>query len=157
MKRIFFLFIALFFGACASKNTSFNSQSVLLSVSSNSMRFSEAGFLKENSKTLDLEIYKLGQAFFELKIRDKICLNSVCYDKKNFNEKFFQNAYYDDILKDILLAKPLWKGHNLEKNECGFSQKLKKSSYDIFYEVCDDKSTFFDKKTKMKIILKKFH
>lgn len=157
MKRIFPFLIVLFFSACVIKNTHFNSQSVLLSVSSNSMRFSEAGFLKQDSKTLDLEIYKLGQAFFELKIRDKICLNSACYDKKNFNEKFFQNTYYDDILKDILLAKPLWKGRDLEKNECGFTQELKNSSYDIFYQVCGDKSTFFDKKTKVKIIFKKLH
>ncbi|EAJ4767347.1 hypothetical protein D3583_09455, partial [Campylobacter jejuni] len=105
------------------------------------------------NNALNLEVYKLGQAFFELKIKDKICINAVCYDKKVFNQKFFKNVYYDDILSDILKANALWQGKNLEKTDCGFEQNLKAKNYEIFYQVCDNKVSFFDKISHTKIIL----
>lgn len=117
------------------------------------IKINDAGFLKKESKALNLEIYKLGQAFFELKIRDNICLNAVCYDKITFNQKFLKNAYYDDILKDILEAKPLWNGKNIQKTQCGFIQKLSGVNYEIFYEICDNKISFFDKISRVKIVL----
>ncbi len=52
------------------------------------IKINDFGFLKKENKALNLEVYKLGQAFFKLKIREDICLNSVCYSKwyliKNF-------------------------------------------------------------------------
>lgn len=49
-----------------------------------------------------------------------------------FNQKFFKNAYYEDILKDILEAKPLWNGKNMQKTQCGFNQNLNSANYEIF-------------------------
>ncbi|EAL4955133.1 hypothetical protein DPN02_06695, partial [Campylobacter jejuni] len=66
---------------------------------------------------------------------------------------FFKNVYYDDILSDILKANALWQGKNLEKIDCGFEQNLKAKNYEIFYQVCDNKVSFFDKISHTKIIL----
>ncbi|WP_252989346.1 hypothetical protein, partial [Campylobacter coli] len=101
-------------------------------------------------------VYKLGQAFFKLKIREDICLNSVCYSKMVFNQKFFKNAYYEDILKDILEAKPLWNGKNMQKTQCGFNQNLNSANYEIFYEICDNKISFVDRISRIKIVLMNF-
>ncbi len=156
MKKIFIFFLLLFFSACALKNQEYPSQKMKVVFNTPAIKINDFGFLKKENKALNLEVYKLGQAFFKLKIREDICLNSVCYSKTVFNQKFFKNTYYEDILKDILEAKPLWNGKNIEKTQCGFKQKLNSTNYEIFYEVCDNKISFFDKISHIKIILVKF-
>ncbi|HEG0607404.1 TPA: hypothetical protein SB587_000686 [Campylobacter coli] len=156
MKKIFIFFLLLFFSACALKNQEYPSQKMKVVFNTPAIKINDFGFLKKENKALNLEVYKLGQAFFKLKIREDICLNSVCYSKTVFNQKFFKNTYYEDILKDILEAKLLWNGKNIEKTQCGFNQKLNSANYEIFYEVCDNKISFFDKISHIKIILVKF-
>lgn len=156
MKKIFIFFLLLFFSACALKNQEYPNQKMKVVFNTPAIKINDFGFLKKENKALNLEVYKLGQAFFKLKIREDICLNSVCYSKTVFNQKFFKNTYYEDILKDILEAKLLWNGKNIEKTQCGFNQKLNSSNYEIFYEVCDNKISFFDKISHIKIILVKF-
>ncbi|EJA9299317.1 hypothetical protein MUK15_001030 [Campylobacter coli] len=153
MRKIFIFFLILFFSACALKNQDYSSQKMKVVFSTPTIKINDFGFLKKENNALNLEVYKLGQAFFELKIKDKICINAVCYDKKVFNQKFFKNVYYDDILSDILKANALWQGKNLEKTDCGFEQNLKAKNYEIFYQVCDNKVSFFDKISHTKIIL----
>lgn len=153
MKNFLFLSFLFFFSACTLKNQNYSSQSMMVLFNTPMVKINDAGFLKKESKVLNLEIYKLGQAFFELKIRDNICLNAVCYDKKTFNQKIFKNKYYDDILKDILEARPLWNGKNMQKTDCGFIQQLSGVNYEIFYEICDNKISFFDKISRVKIVL----
>ncbi|EAI3763559.1 hypothetical protein XJ74_04420 [Campylobacter coli] len=156
MKKIFIFFLLLFFSACALKNQEYPSQKMKVVFNTPAIKINDFGFLKKENKALNLEVYKLGQAFFKLKIREDICLNSVCYSKTVFNQKFFKNTYYEDILKDILEAKPLWNSKNIEKTQRGFNQKLNSVNYEIFYEVCDNKISFFDKISHIKIILVKF-
>lgn len=156
MKKIFIFFLLLFFSACALKNQEYPSQKMKVVFNTPAIKINDFGFLKKENKALNLEVYKLGQAFFKLKIREDVCLNSVCYSKTVFNQKFFKNTYYEDILKDILEAKSLWNGKNIEKTQCGFNQKLNSTNYEIFYEVCDNKISFFDKISHIKIILVKF-
>jgi len=143
------------FTACALKNTNYNSQSLLVTINSSSLKINDLGFLKSSKHTLNLEIYKLGKPFFTIKINDKICLNKICYEKKIFNQKFFQNAYYEDFLEDILNAKALWNAQNLQKTSCGFYQNLNTKNYEIFYEVCEGEIKFNDKISKIKISLRK--
>lgn len=157
MFKIFIsFFIALFFISCASKNENLASQSVLVTLNTPVIKINDAGFLKQDQKELHLEVYKFGKAFFRLKIEDKICLNSVCYDKSVFNQKYFQNGYYADFLEDILRARPLYNAKNLEKTQCGFSQTLSGRDYEIFYELCDNDIKFIDKISQVRIRLKLF-
>ncbi len=156
MKKIFIFFLLLFFSACALKNQNYSSQKMKVVFNTPAIKINDFGFLKKENKALNLEVYKLGQAFFKLKIREDICLNSVCYSKTVFNQKFFKNTYYEDILKDILEAKSLWNGKDMQKTQCGFNQSLNSANYEIFYEVCDNKISFFDKTSHIKIILVKF-
>lgn len=156
LRKIFIFFLILFFSACALKNRDYSSQKMKVVFSTPTIKINDFGFLKKENKALNLEVYKLGQAFFKLKIREDICLNSVCYSKMVFNQKFFKNAYYEDILKDILEAKPLWNGKNMQKTQCGFNQNLNSANYEIFYEICDNKISFVDRISRIKIVLMNF-
>ncbi|EPV4111125.1 hypothetical protein ACV52Z_001985 [Campylobacter coli] len=156
MKHCLALCFIFFLCSCSVKNQNFSSQSLMVLIASPMIKINDAAFLKKENKALNLEVYKLGQAFFKLKIREDICLNSVCYSKMVFNQKFFKNAYYEDILKDILEAKPLWNGKNMQKTQCGFNQNLNSANYEIFYEVCDNKISFVDRISRIKIVLMNF-
>ncbi len=156
LTLILTLFLGLLLSACASKASFSKSQAVYVVLNSPQIKFADAGFLYQNPTETRLEVYKLAQALFALHIKgSKICLNGFCTSKGSFNEKFFQNAHYDELLSDILSSKPLYNGLNLKKNECGFEQKItsKSAKFDIFYQVCDEKISFNDKKARLKFTL----
>lgn len=46
-------------------------------IASPMIKINDTAFLKKENNALNLEVYKLGQAFFELKIKDKIDRKSV--------------------------------------------------------------------------------
>lgn len=156
LPYIFIFFLAFFLNACAvlyPKNKV--DESVFVMMNLPEIKLSDFGFLHTRTNALNLQVYKAAQPFFELKINKKICLNGICYEKENFNQKFLKNSYYNELLEDILRAKPLWNAKNLQKSECGFTQSLIGQNYNIIYEVCDAKVYFFDSKLGTKIIWKK--
>ncbi|MCR2062435.1 hypothetical protein [Campylobacter helveticus] len=156
MKYFFSFLCALFLCACAVKNESQKAQSMQVLITSSSFKINEVGFLKSENSTLSLELYKFAKPFFKLNIKKKICLNGVCYAKKEFNQKYLQNVYYDDFLRDILEAKPLFKAKNLTHNSCGFTQELHHKDSVIKYEVCEGKLHFKDEISGLKIIIRHF-
>ena len=101
-------------------------------------------------------MYKVGQPLVTLEVGQKvICLNSKCALKGTFNKKFFKNEHYGDFLSDILNARPIYKGANLQKTRCGFKQTIKKPSFDIAYSVCNEAVNFKEKKGKINFVLRR--
>ena len=127
MKYFFSLLCALFLCACAVKNESQKAQSMQVLITSSSFKINEVGFLKSENSTLSLELYKFAKPFFKLNIKKKICLNGVCYAKKEFNH-----------------------------NSCGFTQELHHKDSVIKYEVCEGKLHFKDEISGLKIIIRRF-
>lgn len=158
LNFILVLFLGLWVAGCASKSEFKESQSVSVLLKSDQFRFSEAGFLYKDEKNTRLEVYKLAQPLFALEIQpSKVCLNQYCTKKGTFNEKFFGNAHYDELLEDVLGAKPIFKGVNLKKTSCGFTQNITSKSwkFDIAYKVCGGAVDFSDKKNKIFFSMKK--
>lgn len=156
MKKMLFFrafalsFFALFFISCASKNPAQNSEqyeskAVQMLIISPLVRINDAGFIHFNKNALKVQIYSAGAGLFELKIAEKICINSTCYAPKDFNVKFLGDIYYENILADVIASKPLYN-RKPQPNLCGgFSQ----SFADISYEVCADRTSFKSKKAKI--------
>lgn len=146
--RIFLaLCLALLCVACSLKKANLHSNAVFVSIVSPQLRLSEAGFLYEGKNEVRLELYKLAQPLFLLRLSDdKICLNGVCYTKKDFHQKYL-NSHYEDFLEDILRFKPLYEGKNLMKTECGFSQNFENGTYSL----CDGLLEFKDEKLFIRI------
>ena len=107
------LLLALFLSSCANKGfKGAENQSVAVLLRLDGLRLNELGFLY--SKPTRLELYKLGKPLLRLLVReDKICLQGACFDKLEFNKRYFKNAYYEDFLEDILLFKPIFSGQGL--------------------------------------------
>ncbi|QOR01173.1 MULTISPECIES: hypothetical protein [unclassified Campylobacter] len=152
-QLIFLGFVCVVLGACAMKNKT-HTQSAYIVLKTPQIKFADYGFLNKGSHLTKLEFYNASKVLFELKITDQICINSVCYAKKKFNQRFFNNAYYEDFLEDIIHKKPIFYGKNKKNHSCGFSQKISSKNYDISYEVCDESINFSDIKNKIKLSIK---
>lgn len=153
-----FIFGLLFCACSVSKETFSSSKAVFVTLNSPQAKFADAGFLYQNKTNTKLEIYNLAQPLFTLDIRQsKICLNGYCTSKLNFNQKFFQNAHYDEFISDIISGKALYAGLNFEKKPCGFEQILisKSGKFNINYKVCNGEISFEDSIKKIKFSLKR--
>ncbi|MDO4674930.1 hypothetical protein [Campylobacter sp.] len=156
MKKIWLFVVVLFLSACAVKNPKTQNpptQTMRILLSSPAIKINDMGFLRHEGGGLILQIYKLGKPLLALSVRDKICLNGACYAKRIFNEKFFNHAHYDDFLSDILKARPLYAGKNLQKSPCGSTQVLEAKNYAIVYELCGENVRFWDKISRVRLQL----
>lgn len=151
--------LGLLLCACSvSKATFSHSKAVFVTLNSPQVKFADAGFLYQNKEGIKLEIYNLAQPLFTLDIRQsKVCVNSYCTSKANFNQKFFQNAHYDELINDIINGKALYRGLNFEQKPCGFEQNLvsKSGKFSIIYRVCNGEISFEDSIKKINFSLKR--
>lgn len=153
LKPFALSFFVLFFVSCASKNPAQTSQNesskaARILIISPLVRINDAGFIHFNKNSAKVQIYSAGAGLFELKIAEKICVNSTCYERKDFNKKFLGDVYYEKILADVIAQKPLYN-RKVAQNDCGgFSQ----SFADISYEVCPAKTSFKSKKAKIELV-----
>jgi len=157
LKHFMPLFFVLFVLTSCSHKSVQNQQSVLMTMKTQSIKFADMGFLYLGANQVKLEVYSNGQALLNLEIHDEnICLSLLeCMDKKEFNQKVLSSFYPNTLLENVLKAKPVFKGENLQKMTEGFEQKLFESGkYDISYSVLRDKRVFRDKINKILIKVK---
>lgn len=152
MKKIILVFVTIFFSACSIKQIPTESNSVFFTMNSPLLKLSDAGFIHHYNNYTTLQIYNSGVSLLKLDIKDKICINSACSDKKSFNEKYLLDAHYDELISDIINQRPIYEKQNLVKTDCGFKQVISKNS--IKYELCNNKSIFKDAKNNITIVLR---
>lgn len=152
LKIIYIFFIIFIFTGCAGLQLQRVSNTFAITILSPIIKINDVGFLHKNSNSINLQIYSSAVNLANIKISDQICINAVCYEKKDFNKIFFLNEHYDEFFREVLERKPIYDGQNLVTNECGFSQNL--SKYSIQYEVCNKNIRFNDAKNRIKIIIK---
>ncbi|ASM40351.1 hypothetical protein CSPB12327_00755 [Campylobacter sp. RM12327] len=152
MKNLLTIIVVLFFTACSIKNTPQSSSSVFFTINSPNLKISDAGFIHYYNNYTTLQIYNSGVSILKLDIKDKICINSACSNKIDFNKKYLLESHYDSFLNDIINQKPIYEKESLIKTDCGFKQNISKNS--IEYEVCNNKSIFKDTKNNITIVLR---
>lgn len=142
----------LFFG-CSNKAVQ-NQQSVLVTMKTQQMKFSDMGFLYDGTNVLKMEIYTSGQPLVDLEINSQnICLSLLtCMDKKEFNQQVLNEHYPETLLENVFRAKPIFNAQHLEKHTEGFSQTIfEAAKYDIEYKVVRGDRVFRDKINKILI------
>ena len=153
MKNFLFTLLSVFiFTGCVATKTPQNSQAFQVTLFSPMIKINDVGFFHKYKNELNLQIYSSGVNTANINIRDKICINSACFNKTEFNEKFFLAPHYESLFEEILQKEKIYDGKGLVNTECGFSQNL--SSYFIKYEVCDNYVKFIDSKNKIRVIIK---
>jgi len=147
MKYILLVFILLM-SACSVKNYEFTQTKILI-IKSPKIKFSDLGYIRNTDNSLELELFVAGNAIQKISINHLICVSEGCLSKSSFNDEYLNENYPSDILQNILLAKHIYDGKNLVKNEDGFEQYIQNENVDIKY-IVNKKSTYFkDKKNKI--------
>ncbi|WP_249932558.1 hypothetical protein [Campylobacter mucosalis] len=152
MRYIFLTLFSLLAILGCGVNVPQQSKTYQVTILSPMIKINDIGFLHEYKNSINLQIYNSGVNTANIKIADKICINSVCFSKSEFNQKFFLDEHYDEIFKDIIKTKPIYSGKNLVKTECGYTQNLKNDT--ITYSFCQNQIKFIDTKNRIKIIIK---
>lgn len=150
MKYLLLIFI-LIFTACSSKNYDFTQTKIII-IKSPKIKFSDLGYLRNSEKSIELELFIAGKSIQKISVNHLICVSDGCMSKSGFNEDYLHEEYPDDILQNILLAKPIYDEQNIKINQDGFEQHVENEHVDISYRV-DSQVTFF-KDRKNNIIFK---
>ena len=147
MKYILLSFI-LFFSACSIKNYD-KTETKIIIIKSPKIKFADIGYLRSSDKKIELELYIAGKCIESITVNHLICTNEGCMTKRGFNEDYLSGAYPDDTLQNILLARAIYDGKNIQKTEGGFEQYIKDTQVDIIYKVEPHFIYFKDKKNRI--------
>ena len=133
-----------------------NSKSYVTTFKTKKFAFSDAGFLKSQDGRTDLQIFAAGKPLMKLKIlpSDDICVNQLCNTKHGFNQSYLSGAYPDNLLENVLHARPIFNSQNLKETTNGFMQRIKGAQYNIKYKIVPGMIYFKDVKNKIIIKLK---
>ncbi len=154
MRGFFLSFFLLLFTGCATKQLPHKESWVVL-IKSPKLRFNDIGYIAHDDENVQLQLYSAGNAVESFSINRLICTRSGCMRKSSFNEAYLNSAYDDELLKDLLLRRPIFGGKNLKKRENGFEQHITTRKYDIVYRVTPDELYFKDRRNRILFKLKK--
>jgi len=152
MKYILLIF-TLIFSACSIKDYE-QTQTKIIIIKSPKLRFADVGYVRNSSKSIELELFTAGQSVEKITINHLICVSDGCMSKSGFNEEYLSSFYPNDILQNILLSKAIYNGRNLIKTADGFEQYIKNKNINIVYKVTSKVIYFKDKKNSILLKLK---
>ena len=142
------LVILLLFSGCAIKRPTI-SQPVAFVFKTPNLKIAATGFLYKNAH-IKLQGYSGANPIFTLLLTKRVCINSRCMSYESFNKLVLSPTYPPQLIRNILLAKPIFNGKNLQKSQRGFEQRVDS----ILYRVKDRVVYFKDKKNAILIKIK---
>ena len=153
MRNIFLVVALLLFVGCNTKEI-VHKKSWIILIKSPKLKFNDIGYILQNGDSVQLQLYSAGNSVESFSVDHLICTQSGCMRKSSFNAEFLNSSYDDDLLKDLLLRRPIFGGRNMEKSKEGFRQHIVSSTYDIIYKVDQKELYFKDRKNKILFKLK---
>jgi len=141
------LFILLFVYGC-NNTPSFKENTAFVVFKTPSFRYADMGFVYQSDNEAKLQIYANGQNVMSLRLLpDSVCMSRFeCMSSRTFNNKILSKFYPQDILMQIVLAKPIFDKKDIKYTQNGFIQEIKKvNSYNIKYKVSKTKVEFIDR------------
>ncbi|RLA79974.1 MAG: hypothetical protein DRG78_11890 [Epsilonproteobacteria bacterium] len=152
MKYLIILFVLLF-TACSTKNYE-HTQTKVIIIKSPLLKFSDLGYIRNTDDSLSLELFSAGQRVEEITINNLVCVTKGCMSKSGFNEEYLNEKYPDEILQNIILARPIFNSRNLIKTKNGFEQKIVNENFFIIYRVSSNQTYFKDKRNNILLKIK---
>lgn len=145
MHRFFILWASLFLLAgCAPKKYEKN-ESRLIIIKTPKLKYADLGYLRRDKDEVRMELFVAGQMVQSIEIDTLICVDEGCLSKATFNAEYLHSSYPDDLLLDVLLARPVFEKASMQTTDDGFIQKLKTTQYNIIYKIENGNIYFKDK------------
>jgi hypothetical protein len=117
------------------------------------IRMADFAFIKQHTNYTRLHVLNAGQVALDVRLGEDLCFNGPCYERTQFNQRFFGRMHYPTILDDILSAKPIYNGKASIETEDGFTQTIVIEGSNINYEVSDGVVRFEDREHNIKIVI----
>ena len=133
--------VMLLFGGCAVKEYR-ASEPKLLTLKTKQLRFNDVGFIRQERNAVQAELFSAGQAVERFEIDRLVCVTGGCLSKRAFNAEYLDASYPDDLMRNVLLGRPIFGGQGRVETESGFEQQLWGDGYDILYRV-DAREIYF--------------
>ena len=151
MKKFFILWASFFLLAgCAPKQYEIN-ESRLIIIKTPKLKYADLGYIRRSSDEVKVDLFVAGQAVESIEVDGLVCVNEGCLRKSSFNEEYLHPAYPDDLLKNVLLGRPIFEKASIEETPEGFIQNLNSAEYNIVYKVLNGNIYFKDKKNRFLI------
>lgn len=151
VMRYTLLIFALLFSACSTINYD-KTETKIIIIKSPKIKYADIGYIRNSGNNIELELFMAGKSIRSITVNHLICTDEGCMSKSSFNKDYLNEAYPEETLQNVLLAKPIYDSVNLQKTADGFEQNIRDEHVDISYKT-DSHVTFF-KDTKNSIILK---
>ncbi len=145
IKHIAILAVMLIFSGCAIRNYKINQASIVI-IKSPHLKYADIGYIRHNLNAVELQLFEAGVPIQTIKINHLICINNGCMTKDMFNQRYLTPQYPTNILKNIILGRPIFKAINIKKLPNGFTQTIKEKSLNIHYSKINNMIKFIDKK-----------
>lgn len=150
---VLFIFTLIFISGCTIKPEVKESQSAQLLIKTPIIKISDFALIKTHSSSKRVYVLNAGQKVLDILISDKICLNGPCFEKLNFNNRFFQRTHYENIFEEILNLEPIYDSKNLIKTKNGFMQNIEFNNELISYEKINSGIRYQDRAKNILIII----
>lgn len=157
MKRVLHvsLLMLFFLSGCATKQEITSSETYVITIKNKQIALSDTGFINQGKDYTNVQIFSAGSVLFNLEIMgSNICLDGRCLDKLAFNQQFFQEEHYAELMQEIIAKQPIYERKNLKQTSNGFEQELELSNSHIVYKVEGSNLTFRDTKNGIVLRLK---
>ena len=155
IQTSFILWASLFLlSGCALKKYEKNEASLII-IKTPQLKFADLGYIRTNMDEVRVDLFTAGQLMQSITINHLICVDDGCMTKSDFNADYLHPSYPDDLILDVLLARPIFEKALLEKTEMGFIQELKSTEYNIIYRIENGNIYFKDKQNNFLIKISK--
>lgn len=155
MQTFFILWASLFLLAgCAPKKYEKN-ESRLIIIKTPKLKYADLGYLRRDRDEVRMELFVAGQLVQSIEIDNLVCVDEGCLRKSAFNKEYLHPSYPDDLLLDVLLARPIFEKASMQITDEGFIQKLKTTQYNIIYKIENGDIYFKDKQNGFLIKISK--
>jgi len=146
LKQVMVTITILFFViGCSQKRDITFSLPYKVVVKTKNLAIADGGFLTKADNYKSLEVFSAGKIVLHVELNKNACINNLCTNRLDFNQRVFGYSYYESFLDDVLDKKEIYDGKNIVKTSDGFKQNIKTKNYDIIYKV-DKKSLYFKDK-----------
>lgn len=155
IQTIFILWVSLFFlSACALKQYEKN-QSRLIVIKTAKLKYADLGYIRKNADEVRVDLFVAGQLVDSLEIKTLVCVNKGCITKSTFNSDYLHPSYPDDLMLNVLLARPIFEKASMKTTDTGFIQEIKSDEYNITYKIENGNIYFKDRQNKILIKISK--
>lgn len=143
----------LFLVACSTHT--YEKQVKLVVLKTSKIKFADIAYVGQANDAVVLELYIAGKALKTISIDRLVCVaDEGCLSKSSFNKEYLFDGYPEDLMKNVLLGKPIYESKNVKYLQGEMLQVIQEKNVDITYRVSTHRIYFKDKTNNILISIK---